>query len=75
MTVIPMSAVFGDPTNNDKYVWILEDNKVQKRKIEEHSPNGESSLIVKNGLKEGEVIVTAGVTQLVEGETVKVLTD
>lgn len=70
---IPMSAVFGDPQNNDTYVWVVKDNKVKKRKVEIKDPYNVSDVVVTSGLQDNEVVVTAGVYQLREGQEVKLL--
>ena len=70
-TIIPLSAVFGESDGNNMYVWVVEDNKVHKRKIVVNAPTGEAQVLVSEGLKPGEQIVIAGVYQLVEGESIK----
>ena len=69
-TIIPLSAVFGASEGNDMYVWVVNDKKVYRRKITVTAPSGEGQVIVSEGLKAGEKIVTAGVNQLVEGEDI-----
>lgn len=71
MTLIPLSAVFGENNGEKTYVWILNGNKVNRREITVLSPTGDAKVFVTSGLKPGEKIVTAGVYQLVEGETVR----
>ena len=63
--------VFGESDGNNMYVWVVEDNKVHKRKIVVNAPTGEAQVLVSEGLKPGEQIVIAGVYQLVEGESIK----
>ena len=70
-TIIPLSAVFGESDGNNMYVWVVEGNKVHKRKVVVNAPTGEAQVLVSEGLKPGEQIVIAGVYQLVEGENVK----
>ena len=57
---IPLSAIFGESENQKTYVWVVKDNKVSKREVTVYSPTGEA-------------IVIAGVHQLVDGQTVKVI--
>ena len=71
MTMVPLSALFGESDGKKMYVWILNDNKVYRREVSVMSPTGEAEVFITKGLKEGEKVVVAGVTQLVEGETVK----
>ena len=55
-------------------VWVVDakDQRVHRREIEiaRHAPD---SVIVTGGLESGERVVTAGVQQLHEGQTVKLL--
>lgn len=71
MTVVPLSAVFGESESKKMYVWILDGNKVNRREVVVMSPTGEAQAFISSGLKAGEKVVIAGVYQLVEGETVK----
>lgn len=71
MTVIPLSALFNESNGKKMYVWVVSDNKVNRREVDVMSPTGEAQAFISSGLKEGEVIITAGVHQLVEGETVR----
>lgn len=75
MTVVPLSAIFGESNGKQTYVWVLNDNKVNRREVEVYSPTGEAQAFISKGLKPGETIIIAGVHQLVEGETVKVMTN
>ena len=68
---VPLSAVFGDSENKNTYVWIVKDNKVNRREVTVYSPTGEANLLISKGLKPGETVVTAGVYQLVEVQRIK----
>lgn len=68
---IPLSAVFEDPTTKNRYVWMVKDNKVERRQVQVLSPTGDAMLLGSEGLTPGEVIVSAGVYQLVDGSLVK----
>ena len=70
---VPLSAVFGDSENRKTYVWVVEGNKVSRREVTVYSPTGEANLLISKGLEPGEIVVTAGVYQLTEGEAIKVL--
>ena len=70
---VPLSAVFGESENKKTYVWIVNDNKVNRREVTVYSPTGEANLLISKGLEPGETIIIAGVHQLVEGQTVKIL--
>lgn len=71
MTTVPLSAVFSESEGNKMYVWVVSENKVNRREIVMMTPTGEADAFIKHGLKPGETVVIAGVYQLVEGETVK----
>ena len=73
MTVVPLSAVFGEAEGKKTYVWIVNGNTVERREVTVMSPTGEAQAMITSGLKAGEKVVTAGVYQLVEGETIKEL--
>lgn len=70
---IPLSAIFGESENQRTYVWVVKDNKVSKREVTVYSPTGEANALISTGVQPGETIVIAGVHQLVEGQTVKVI--
>ena len=70
---IPLSAIFGESENQKTYVWVVKDNKVSKREVTVYSPTGEANALISTGVQPGETIVIAGVHQLVEGQTVKVI--
>lgn len=70
---VPLSAVFGESENKKTYVWVIKDNKVNRREVTVYSPTGEANLLISKGLEPGETIIIAGVHQLVEGQTVKVI--
>ena len=70
---IPLSAIFGESENQKTYVWVVKDNKVSKREVTVYSPTGEANALISTGVQPGETIVIAGVHQLVDGQTVKVI--
>lgn len=73
MTVVPLSAIFGENNGKQTYVWVVNDHKVNRREIKVFSPTGDAQAFISEGLKPGEKIIIAGVYQLIEGETVKEL--
>ena len=70
-------AVLADDANSDKYVFVYngQSQKVERRKITESMLIGKDGVIVTDGLRPGEQVVSAGATRLVDGQQVKVLTD
>ena len=73
MMNIPLSAVFGESGDKKTYVWIINNDKVSRREVTVYSPTGEANLLISKGVYPGETIVIAGVHQLVEGQTIKVI--
>ena len=73
MMNIPLSAVFGESGDKKTYVWRINNDKVSRREVTVYSPTGEANLLSSKGVKPGETIVIAGVHQLVEGQTIKVI--
>lgn len=69
---IPAIAVMGGG-DNEAFVWVLdkEKSKVHKVNVAVDRLEGSENIIVTNGLKAGETIVIAGVTQLEEGMQVR----
>ncbi len=70
--LIPAIAVLNDPDNNSYvYVYDSQSGSVHKRKVRIGRLEGSSSVQVFDGLKVGEQIVIAGVTQLSNGMKVR----
>lgn len=72
---VPLTAVFGSPENKQQNVWVYNPttSSVSIRPIQTGVLIDENNILVTNGLKNGEIVVTAGVTQIIDGEKVKVL--
>ena len=68
---IPVGAVFADEQNK-QYIWIVDQTsmKVSKREIKVRGLTG-GNIQVLDGLKPGEMIVTAGVNYLHEGMKIR----
>ena len=71
---IPMTAVFTDETSGDSFVWVIDESNltVSKKQIEVDKL-GDHGIRIISGLKEGELIASAGVNYLFEGQKVKLL--
>lgn len=67
--LIPGTAIASDPSGNT-YVWVVENDTVTKRDVTVGDASNERVAIV-DGLKEGETVVTAGVSFLQEGMKVR----
>jgi RND family efflux transporter MFP subunit len=70
---IPLSAVF--ETDGASTVWVYDGNTrtVASRRVTLSSVPADGTAVVSEGLQAGEVVVTAGVHSLREGETVRLL--
>lgn len=69
---IPKSAIFTD-NGRATYVWIIDPNTqtVHKKPIKVDESNKENTVIVQEGLTNGDRIVIAGTSFLIEGQQVK----
>ncbi len=69
-TFLPLSAVY--QTNDTPAVWVVVDNTVHLRPVQ---PGifGKADLQILGGLNPGEIIVTAGVHKLREGQKVRLI--
>ena len=68
--VVPVSALFGEASDNVSKVWVVgPDNRVSSRIVEVSGVSAGGANIIE-GLQAGEVIATAGVHILAEGQEV-----
>ena len=74
---VPAGAIFTPDTETQSHVWIIEptegDLGVLKRRPVKTGDLTRHGVLVTDGLKAGEWIVTAGVHSVAEGETVRIL--
>ena len=70
--IVPTSALLEDIQTGDRYLWIFSDGTVKKRQVKTGALVTEGIEII-TGLKEGEIVVTAGVHQIEEGQKVRIL--
>ena len=72
---LPLTAVCA-PAEGGDYVWIVGDGeRVERRAVTLGGLYGRDRVIVDSGVEPGERVVTAGVYQLREGETVRIMSD
>ena len=73
--IIPLSAVYFNDSTNSKTVWIYDakTSTVSSRNVVLGNVFGADQVIVLKGLAPGEVIASAGVSQLSEGQKVKLI--
>lgn len=70
-TVIPISAIY--QTDNKPQVWLVKDGKVQLQDVTITSFSN-NQVIVTSGLQPGDIVVTAGVHKLINGQEVRIAT-
>jgi RND family efflux transporter MFP subunit len=72
--VIPAIAVFADESGTS-HVWVVDPktSETHRRKVTTGSLTGKESIRITDGLKPGEMIAVAGVTQLREGMKVRAM--
>lgn len=75
--LVPLAAIVADDADPVKYVFVYnpQAQKVERRKISTGELLGKDDVVVFDGLKAGDQVVSAGATRLVDGQQVKVLTD
>jgi len=70
--IVPMSAVFSPASDDQSFVWVIDEasSTVSRRQVS-IGDVGAAGLRVKEGLQVGELIATAGVHFLTEGQQVR----
>lgn len=73
--VIPLTSVYSDPKTGKTSVWKvnISTSTVSLEPVQIGNPSGESDIQIVSGLEKGDVIVTAGINLLSDGEKVKLL--
>ena len=71
---VPAHAVFSDEAGNSR-VWVVDpdDLTVHERPVTIGPVTGTNAIIVFNGLDAGEMIAAAGIFQLQEGQTIRLM--
>ena len=75
---VPLSAIVFDNKTNSKSVFVYDNNtnKVEQRKIQDTGVLiGKENVIVTGEISADDTIVVAGATRIVDGQTVKLLTE
>lgn len=67
---LPLTALYNDKEQTS--VWVVESDKVKRVPVQVAGANG-NELLVASGLNPGQVVVTAGVNLLREGQKVSIL--
>lgn len=69
---IPLTAVYA-PAQGGTYAWVVDDGRVRCQPIELGEIFGRDMVSVSKGLETGDVVVTAGIYHLQDGQEVKIL--
>jgi RND family efflux transporter MFP subunit len=76
---VPVGAVFTPDTEMQSFVWIIEPTEgnlgVLKRRAIKTGDMTRLGVLITEGVSVGELVVTAGVHSVHEGQTVRILTD
>ena len=67
VAILPMSAIY--QTGDVPEVWVVNDGKVSRRKVKTEGFNDNKVKVT--GLKDGDVVVTAGAHKLLDGQAVR----
>lgn len=70
-TIIPFSAIY--ETKDKSCVWLLKDGKATKREVIVEEITSSGMAIIASGISDGDIIITAGMSSLSEGQEVKPL--
>jgi len=73
MVYVPFHSLFSEGVDSKPSVWVVDENvmSVSKRQVSVTQMMRQDFVQVVSGLNSGEIIVTAGVSQLREGQKVK----
>lgn len=69
---IPLTAVY-TPAQGGTYVWVVSNGKVRRQAIVLGDIFGHDMVEVRKGLESGDVVVTAGIYRLQDGQEVKII--
>jgi len=69
----PLSAIAAEP-NGDTFVWLVDgEGAVSARPVTLGEASGEN-VVIADGLNDGDVIVSAGVSEIIDGMTIRPIT-
>lgn len=69
---VPATALFSEGEMTNSFVWVINNDTVQKRAVEVVRPT-DYGIKIGSGLQQGDWIVVAGVHSLIEGQQVRVM--
>ena len=70
---LPLTAIYA-PMGDEDYVWVVNgEGRVLRRRVQLGEPTGSGDVVVMDGVTAGDMVVTAGVYRLSDGERVKIV--
>ncbi|WP_299298137.1 efflux RND transporter periplasmic adaptor subunit [uncultured Tateyamaria sp.] len=66
----PLSAIAAKP-NGDPFVWLVDDDGMVSEQAVKLGEAKGANVVVTDGLSEGDVVVAAGVSEIIDGTTVR----
>lgn len=70
---LPLTAIYA-PMGDGDYVWVVgSDDRVERRRVRLGNLTGKDDVVVEDGVTAGEMVVTAGVYRLSDGERVRIV--
>lgn len=73
LTIIPLSAIFGDNEHSSVWIYNKETGTVSARVVKPLEVKTNGTVVISEGIKPGDIIVTAGANSLHEGQIVEPL--
>lgn len=73
LTSVPVSSLFGDESGTSVWIYNKETGTVSKRLVKPSSILTNGIVVISDGLKPGEIVVSAGVNSLEEGQPARPL--
>ncbi|MDH6356164.1 efflux RND transporter periplasmic adaptor subunit [Parabacteroides sp. PF5-9] len=73
LTLIPLTALFGQGENGSVWVYNESSGTIAVRRVKAMHVQTNGMVVISEGLRPGEIVVTAGVHSLKEGQVVKPL--
>lgn len=73
--ILPISSIYFDKPNNRTVIWKYDDKTqtVNAQHIEIGELQGKNMVVIKDGVNAGDVVVSAGVHQITDGQKVKLI--
>lgn len=72
---VPLTALFADPDNSNDCVWVIEPSQstATLRNVKRGELLGTDRVAITEGLKAGDIVISAGVYEIKAGQKIKIL--